>query len=287
MTATSFNPRPREGATLLPWRPWPGSTVSIHAPAKGRRRSTGSSSLSTGVSIHAPAKGRQGDRQVVREFLVVSIHAPAKGRPRLLLGARGPGRVSIHAPAKGRRGRLKLRVLREIVSIHAPAKGRRSQTDATPRRGRFQSTPPRRGDECVYALGCGERHVSIHAPAKGRHPCWLRGRLRWACFNPRPREGATRRRGSSAATRGGFNPRPREGATSPDRAPRAIRQRFQSTPPRRGDTAGPPRGSGPRVSIHAPAKGRPRRRSIRRRGRTTPSFNPRPREGATARLDRV
>jgi len=78
---------------------------------------------------------------------------------------------------------------------------------------------------------------------------------------------------------GCFNPRPREGATSYRAVAMSVVARFQSTPPRRGDSrAAVAVMLSERVSIHAPAKGR---------RRTPPctagsgSFNPRPREGAT------
>ena len=75
-----FDPRPREGATMLTaliigWR-----EVSIHAPVKGRR-CCGSRRASPGrVSIHAPVKGRHLGGLEAASSNSVSIHAPVKGR---------------------------------------------------------------------------------------------------------------------------------------------------------------------------------------------------------------
>ena len=277
--------------------------VSIHAPAKGRPQPSRRSAAALSVSIHAPAKGRRqrfGDSLAVDS---VSIHAPAKGRP----SSRSPSSsrpggfnprpregataamiadavesitVSIHAPAKGRRRSAASHCRGRAVSIHAPAKGRppastarivpRASFNPRPREGatrrcaalqrldaRFQSTPPRRGDSRIVESEPRLRRVSIHAPAKGRLDAALPGSRESRCFNPRPREGATRIDPMATARALSFNPRPREGATDRARSIRSMLQcfnprpregatrrrldvaepiaRFQSTPPRRGD----------------------------------------------------
>src|SRR5208337_3266359 len=141
--------------------------------------------------------------------------------------------VSIHAPAKGRLVDLEAVSRRMKVSIHAPAKGRLGDSPVPVDLVRFQSTPPRRGDTAWSGPPHGTA-VSIHAPAKGRRGATEDGPCRRRCFNPRPREGATRVRKrvavgdwfqSTPPRRGdqspvghglydhGFNPRPREGAT--------------------------------------------------------------------------
>ena len=119
----SFDPRPREGATSRAEAAGASGSVSIHAPAKGRRAQPGQGGRPLQVSIHAPAKGRpptrrflfgmfwfrstpprRGDigRQGFRGRSSVSIHAPAKGRPVVEVGLGSHRHVSIHAPAKGR-----------------------------------------------------------------------------------------------------------------------------------------------------------------------------------------
>ena len=55
---TSFNPRPREGATKSFETVRISKPVSIHAPVKGRHDNAITFCIS-GVSIHAPVKGRQ------------------------------------------------------------------------------------------------------------------------------------------------------------------------------------------------------------------------------------
>ena len=161
----------------------------------------------------------------------------------------------------------------------------------------FQSTPPRRGDRLVRVRVAGQ--VSIHAPAKGRHGGIDGDRsARWS-FNPRPREGATGLARCAGSARLSFNPRPREGATQ---AADDSRRRATSFNPRPREGATRRRDAAmaePRVSIHAPAKGRPVADrtfvfdvvSIHAPAKGRPescwatrpsiSFNPRPREGAT------
>ena len=120
------------------------------------------------------------------------------------------------------------------VSIHAPAKGRRVTEEALDDMLRFQSTPPRRGDRRRSAQAAPAKVVSIHAPAKGRRePAVAAGDLvRFQSTPPRRGDPAA---ASTSTYAKGFNPRPREGATS---SHAGFRSPF-------------------RVSIHAPAKGRP------------------------------
>ena len=166
--AVRFNPRPREGATSPACTSCgQRSSVSIHAPAKGRPRSslvelvqdrfnprpregaTLAGWQAGDVAVFQSTPPRRGDMAIGRLLtcLDVSIHAPAKGRPPIGQIRRRSSRVSIHAPAKGR----------PPVSAARPACSRQFQS-TPPRRGdrsiqprsrnaaSFQSTPPRRGD---------------------------------------------------------------------------------------------------------------------------------------------
>ena len=79
---TCFNPRPREGATMTP-HPIACQDFKFQStpPRRGDRRRTSRSPRLARVSIHAPAKGRRRDRLPVDAVTDrVSIHAPAKGR---------------------------------------------------------------------------------------------------------------------------------------------------------------------------------------------------------------
>ncbi len=146
--------------------------VSIHAPAKGRPECGEQDDDRRAVSIHAPAKGRP---RVLPDFERLPIKfqstPPRRGDPQL---GNAVGRelvVSIHAPAKGRPLRDGDDHDRRLVSIHAPAKGRPSR----------------------FVISHNALSVSIHAPAKGR-PLSMGGVFgHLDGFNPRPREGATRR----------------------------------------------------------------------------------------------
>ena len=124
---------------------------------------------------------------------------------------------------------------------------------------RFQSTPPRRGDRNAISATSRLARVSIHAPAKGR-----------------PTAAAVR-----LAHRQRFNPRPREGATTCRRSRRAGRDRFQSTPPRRGRRRrGSAATSTTSVSIHAPAQGATSRHRVLARSISSVSIHA-PAKGAT------
>ena len=61
-------------------------------------------------------------------------------------------------------------------------------------------------------------------------------RLTIECFNPRPREGATRRAARDPPGIAGFNPRPREGATPSQAIRDPGRIRFNPRP-REGATS--------------------------------------------------
>ena len=228
--------------------------VSIHAPAKGRLPD-GRLSAQTHVSIHAPAKGRL--QPMASEDCDLAGFNP---RPRE--GATAAARRRVHRrprfqstpPRRGDGARSMASGGAVEVSIHAPAKGRLDRAAHDLRSTGFQSTPPRRGDEY-----CTD-------------PCFRVERG----FNPRPREGATSGCDEIRSSQG-FNPRPREGATRPTRRRYARdlvsihapakgrpsngvtplrRLRFQSTPPRRGDSTDYTASTWRAVSIHAPAKGR-------------------------------
>ena len=168
--------------------------------------------------------------------------------------------VSIHAPAKGRLDRARLGPTARISFNPRPREGATLHRMTSCRaRQRFQSTPPRRGDLAVEAMRLRIRSFQSTPPRRGDRVD-VDARDVWHGFNPRPREGATSPAdGSDAAgavsihapakgaTSTGqartvtpvqcFNPRPREGATV-SCASASIGDRFQSTPPRRGDAYG-------------------------------------------------
>jgi len=207
-------------------------TVSIHAPARGRRLLSIRRQFPLRVSIHAPARGRR---------TTAARHQAGTGfNPRPRAGATARKRcvqvragVSIHAPARGRRLAFGGPDRAEIVSIHAPARGRHPTPKIALGMSAFQSTPPRGGDN-----------------RRG----YLVGKL-WR-FNPRPRAGATFQSlffvqslhlvSIHAPARG----RPHR--------PVIIFStiKFQSTPPRGGDQIKSAYLLRQAVSIHAPARGR-------------------------------
>ena len=138
---SSFNPRPREGATHpCTHHPCVGR-VSIHAPVKGRPPIALNSDGFPTVSIHAPVKGRRGAGMAQPPPHSFNPR-PREGATRVLRDLQEMQEVSIHAPVKGRLYAAgKRRGLTE-VSIHAPVKGRRRMLGACSMPWRFQSTPP-------------------------------------------------------------------------------------------------------------------------------------------------
>jgi len=137
---------------------------------------------------------------------------------------------------------------------------------------------PREGATRTVGAASSRIQVSIHAPAKGR-PMRMRAAIAADSFNPRPREGATVVNAVQTHGPVSFNPRPREGATRRQTrrwpfAAVSIHAPAKGRPHQR-----PPCRPRDVVSIHAPAKGR--LEMPRAVGYAKPSFNPRPREGAT------
>ncbi len=115
-----FNPRPREGATVLLGNPRQRLAVSIRAPVRGRRRARS-----------APLSGPQ-----------VSIRAPVRGRRRVVLAEHGAFIVSIRAPVRGRHMTRPAGFLAAPVSIRAPVRGRRAAFFLFDYVCMFQSAPP-------------------------------------------------------------------------------------------------------------------------------------------------
>ena len=251
------------------------ASVSIHAPARGRR-STCRGCPRQGCFDPRPREGATASRPGRPARPPVSIHAPARGRRHfacrvtIRCGFRstpprgGDIRVGRHrvigvkfrsTPPRGGDRRRAPRHGRARVSIHAPARGRRRACMDQTGMGEFRSTPPRGGDggrrQVRRDLG-----VSIHAPARGRPSAEPAEPPRPARFRSTPPRGGDSRSRACGGSRRSFDPRPREGATWHLDAHGAIGE-FRSTPPRGGD----------------PRRGSPGCGSAR--------FDPRPREGAT------
>ena len=227
------------------------------------------------VSIRAPAKGRRPAALSARTIVGFDPR-PREGATRATEGS-GHGRRCFDPRPREGATRIDDRdFVDERVSIRAPAKGRRSSYDATRRIPGFDPRP-REGATPSSHVVVGICLVSIRAPAKGR-PYSNASSDNVICFDPRPREGATARNIVGAPQTSCFDPRPREGATRRPhgvgldvrvsiRAPREGATRrawhrvkmnmFRSAPPRRGDGSRSRWVLQVRVSIRAPAKGRP------------------------------
>ena len=166
-----------------------------------------------------------------------------------------PQAVSIRAPGWGRPA-LRCQSMRlRMVSIRAPGWGRPLSWPVLSNQAEFRSAPPGGGDLDIISV-YATREVSIRAPGWGRPvaavvdreqdgvsiraPGWGRlwaGRAtaRTACFDPRPRVGATPSTAPRPARIGGFDPRPRVGATM-DQARLPARPRGFVPRPRVGAT---------------------------------------------------
>ena len=167
----SFNPRPREGATLEHDPGGDHLIVSIHAPAKGRLRLGRLSPEPERVSIHAPAKGRRRHPGGTFGRVVTFQSTPPRRGDVPPPGSRGTLRSSFNPrPREGATWAYFTGSLTGFSFNPRPREGATPSPRATPApRSGFQSTPPRRGDHMVRS-----------------------GVPRWPSFNPRPREGATR-----------------------------------------------------------------------------------------------
>ena len=184
--------------------------VSTHAPARGRlspislskaairfnsRPREGATKWAIISAIRrlfqlTPPRGGDDEMAVKRLYEKGFNSRPREGATADRSRHRDAGHVSTHAPARGRR-RLNLRrEPRTDVSTHAPARGRLAGHDAHDQPIEFQLTPPRGGDPWD-AQTLPAASVSTHAPARGR-PHRKVPLLYGACFNSRPREGATR-----------------------------------------------------------------------------------------------
>ena len=152
-----------------------------------------------------------------------------------------------------------------------------------PPRRRFQSTHPR-----------GVRHhragparlgyrVSIHAPAWGATIFTARGSLEYLRVSIHaPAWGATARHESGHPSPLGFNPRTRVGCDTASMSVLSTVKLFQSTHPRGvRHRHQPAQAAGSDVSIHAPAWGATRARSVT--DKCKPCFNPRTRVGCDIR----
>ncbi len=294
-----FNPRPRAGATQHRRARPLGRAGFNPRPRAGATRGPRGLRRAGGVSIHAPARGRPG-RALMQKLPAGFQSTPPRGGdawpPRV---ATAPGcfnpRPRAGATIAGSRERR-----REMVSIHAPARGRLTLAVTSSMARMFQSTPPRGGDpsDCVCTRGRGSFQST--PPRGGDHLGFpLCTTDTWFQSTP-PRGGDHVHLGVGRHVVG-FNPRPRAGATMNPEDPLTAFE-FQSTPPRGGDRVPVRRVPAGRVSIHAPARGRPdavKKRAMVTLFQSTPPrggdcrltlplsthtrFNPRPRAGATQR----
>ena len=211
--------------------------------------------FSSTISIHAPMRGRLEQRRIGHAVIVISIHASVWGRRRSFLPGESDRGISIHAPVWGRRQDPLLAPSRLIfqstppyggdvippvnltftgdfnprprmgatvvfqgdchictISIHAPVWGRQMSWTFVAWSGAFQSTPPYGGDMAGTWRSLGSRPFQSTPPYGGDWPSrqnlWTRG-----YFNPRPRMGATAAAKDAPAIAPNFNPRPRMGAT--------------------------------------------------------------------------
>ena len=122
-----------------------GTTISIHAPAKGATGLVIHDIYCIIISIHAPAKGATRDRYIETSYTDISIHAPAKGATRKY-ALEYPGKlISIHAPAKGATNlQLACKRCNSIFQSTLPQRERLVEIDDEEEINIFQSTLPQR-----------------------------------------------------------------------------------------------------------------------------------------------
>ena len=98
----SFDPRPREGATIAECLT-ASSRLFRSAPPRGGDRAEATAGRRHDVSIRAPARGRPFKAAPRPGSEDVSIRAPARGRPGRGCGAAGPGWFRSAPPRGGDR----------------------------------------------------------------------------------------------------------------------------------------------------------------------------------------
>ena len=142
-----------------------GSSISIHAPLRGRRDRLKNVRFLRQFQSTPPCGGDIGN--VRRDFSrVISIHAPLRGRLGHDTLITGFAKISIHAPLRGR-----LYERRGIPTGNdfnpRPLAGATFDALLGGDDVQFQSTPPCGGDQgdAYAALVAG---ISIHAPLRGR-----------------------------------------------------------------------------------------------------------------------
>ena len=143
------------------------------------------------------------------------------------------------------------------ISIHAPREGGDPTAWGTLRRTLgFQSTPPARGATLYDRRQLSQQAISIHAPREGGDVGEITDAVFCIISIHAPREGGDFDcAGADCFTRY-FNPRPPRGGRLNHLRVRAIRHKFQSTPPAKGATLVFPKGMVKSIiSIHAPREG--------------------------------
>ena len=143
--------------------------------------------------------------------------------------------VSIRAPARGRLRVDPVMVGLRGVSIRAPARGRQATRASSVASQAFRSAPPRGGDGAPPCGRLADQEFRSAPPRGGDPPPPQSPAASPPLFRSAPPRGGDSPPGACHPTGDGFDPRPREGATWSVPHP--------STPLR--------------VSIRAPARGRP------------------------------
>ena len=210
--------------------------VSIRAPGWGRPIPRPFRFAADEVSIRAPGWGRPST--------TAAVSSPAQNcfNPRPRVGATKAPRqalcrrlVSIRAPGWGRRSGLRKPRYERDVSIRAPGWGRPTKAiqggfDSI----EFQSAPPGGGDDWLLRYS-GPIEVSIRAPGWGRLVTFDECALAYAVSIRAPGWGRPLRRRAVENARACFNPRPRVGATLGPKTAFVPVGVFQSAPPGGGD----------------------------------------------------
>ena len=164
-----FNPRSREGSDVS--NSYPVLSASHFNPRsrEGSDRSICSrESAGSSISIHAPAKGATAGRLVQRPTANISIHAPAKGATYVWQRTMDAYTISIHAPAKGATKRdARMFACRWHFNPRSREGSDNAVVCARPARGDFNPRSREGSDHGRRLQGHGRAEISIHAPAKG------------------------------------------------------------------------------------------------------------------------
>ena len=209
-----FNPRSREGSDIFRGRLHPGYfSFQSTLPRGERPRASRHFAVGSSISIHAPARGAT--KTFVRFYTYCTTFQstlPRGERHDTCFLTLLKFQFQSTLPRGERLGFVFLVPARIAISIHAPARGATATDQLSHNVCNISIHAPARGATVKHYSASCTIDISIHAPARGAtHYC--KETYKILCnFNPRSREGSDLLPSLSFLRQFDFNPRSREGS---------------------------------------------------------------------------